>query len=135
MSDGIRDYQGISEKSYNYLIYSFSFGNLGKDETGTVSDRSTKTLISLGFNIGMNLVLLVFAHYYKISIIKYNNQLDANPSDFTVMVRNLPKNKDEDEVMKHFMHVFPYADVQKVNFTYKIDRIVKLGFKKLKLQK
>lgn len=83
----------------------------------------------------MNLLLLVFAHYYKISIIEYNNKLDVTPSDFTVMARNLPKNKDENDVMKYFMSVFPWADVSNVNFTYKIDKIVKLGTKKLQLQK
>ena len=70
--------------------------------SGTVGDRPTKAYISLGINIAMNIILLIFAHYYKLSIVKYNNLLDVTPADFTLMARNLPLTEDETEVLKYF---------------------------------
>lgn len=95
-------------------------------------------MLTICFNIGLNLILLLISHYFKLRIIWNNTNLDGEsitPSDFAVLVTNLPPSKDENEVKQFFKKALEGIQVENVNYTYHIDEIVKLGTKKLKIQK
>lgn len=59
---------------------------------------------------------------------------NLTPSDFGVMVTNLPVNKNQDEVKAWFSEFFPQMEIVYVNFCYNITRIVRVVRKLTNLQ-
>lgn len=73
---------------------------------------------------------MFLSHLMKLKLIKSYKELNSNnitPGDFTLLAQNLPYNKNENEVKEYFHHLLPEIEIQKVNFTYDIKEMAKLG--------
>lgn len=88
-------------------------------------------------NITMNFLLLIASHIFRIYILRTNKRLNSDSitsAYFTVLVTNLPTDKDETQIKQFFEKITDNSvEVVKINFTYMIDELVKLGAKKSRL--
>ena len=72
---------------------------------------------------------LIYFVFMRRQLLKIEDKIDetmVTPSDYAIMVTNLPKNESEDEVKKYFKDILPECEIEYINYAYKIDKIVKL---------
>jgi len=115
---------------YATYITRTSLGNLGAQDEDW---ESTLKVIAYCY-FAMNVVFLLITHYFKVKIQYVNLAVDdliISPSDFAVLVYNLPKNKTQEEVREHLQKSMEgQIDIKEVIYTYQIDEIVNLGIKR-----
>ena len=80
------------------------------------------------FHHGGMFFALIYFVFMRRQLLKIEDSIDETlitPSDYAVMVTNLPKDVEADEVKKYLKDTVPELEIEYVNYAYKIDKIVR----------
>ncbi|CAI2368266.1 unnamed protein product [Moneuplotes crassus] len=85
--------------------------------------------VHLALNFCFILILFIasiFLRVYQSKIISEIDEENITPSDFGLMVSNVPEDKRPDELKNWFKEKFPDVDIAYVNYCYNIEKLVKI---------
>jgi hypothetical protein len=111
-----------------------SLGNHGKKEENY---ESAEVTVQPFFHLGVIVLNLMFCIYIRIKILRTDRKLDEQtikPSDFWVMISNIPKETTLIELDEYLKETFQATKIEKVIFSYEIYEIVENIRKKQKLK-
>ena len=109
----------------NNSIVSLSIGNFGALSSRYKDD---KLIAEAYINSGVIIIVLVLGIILRrrqLRVVKYIDETNITPSDFTMLVSNLPLDKGKKEVAEYFKTVDPNLQLITINYWYNITGIIK----------
>ena len=127
--NGIQDNDKTSGsfKHYSDIGAILTLGSHGKAPEESDTGSSMDLIVTSHSILILVLMLLFFCfNIFQMYQMKVLDESQITPSDFTVLVNNIPIDKSEEEVKEYVTQKLGYDDVKEVIFCYNISRVIKL---------